>query len=694
MLVYFEGIEYKGKPLVWELHKNKATCLFQVAGSDEKLDPEAVLESLTGQALPGVRIRIKKNSATIRHASKYSPVLIEDHPEVKNTLSLSKSSQELSSVEPRTSSSKLQTLKRTLSNSSFSLFKDNKDKITSSPRSPRSTEKTQSGSATTLPDSDSEGASDRDEKEISVRSLLDKYKEYEEGKIKKRRAYSSVALLDLFDEGMDATKWRDTIAVRDKFSEVSGNDLKRLGATVHTHNSLLKVLQLEIGQTYYPLRNELLDQVEALLTGILNPIYQEWIEHHPIEQRPYFYSYMQKAVQEIMVANPELSRLPTEYEQLSEEAYKKQFDNNDARFEFMNHKALLLRAEGKMPLFMALTHPDYPVHAGVADVPESSIKYALRTYKNILPLYNHLVSQSFIKESYRDRLQTMHNFVTTIKMLLEYDKSVQVLFKSLEKEPMRQLSFKDLLKDKTVHERVKVSTNLIDRHLTGLLVHSFKENLAAEGPELSADIQRRLRTFHETMTQIMHADRNAEIQRNHLQGRLEQKVPVIHDYHSFRHFIETILTGEGASDKKSRRHGQLAALVETITTATIKAIAISYKDSREKSNVERIRNTDTDFYLSTEWEGKIRNTLDELERKRSSLTQLREQPDKEKIVNPVVAEIAGEIAKFVIEASEEHDAKLNLEKERQAALAKEKERSIDEGRSDAPGPSSSSGMGM
>ncbi|VEG91483.1 hypothetical protein [Legionella spiritensis] len=694
MLVYFEGIVYKGKPLVWELHKNKATCLFQVAGSDEKLDPEAVLESLAGQGITGIRIRTKKNSATIHHASKfkYPQIPVEDHPEVNKTLSPSKSSQELSVVEPRKSSSKLRTLTRSLSNSNFGLF--NKDKITPSPRSPRSAEKTLSESGMRLPDSDSEGTSDRDEEKISVRSLLDKYRKYEEGKIKRRKAYSSVALLDLFDEGMDTTKWRDTIAVRDKFSEVSGNDLKRLGATLHTHNSLLKVLQLEIGQTYYPLRNELLDQVEALLTGILNPIYQEWIEHHPIEQRPYFYSYMQRAVHEIMVANPKLSRLPTEYEQLSEEAYKERFDNNDARFEFMNHKALLLRAEGKMPLFMALTHPDYPVHAGVANVPESSIKYALRTYKNILPLYNHLVSQSFIKKSYRDRLQIMHGFVTTIKMLLEYDKSVKILFNNLEIEPKRQLSFKDLLKDETVHECVKASANLIDRHLTGLLVHSFKENLAAKGPELSTDIQRRLRTFHETMTKIMHADRNAEIQRNHLLRRLEQQEPVIHEYHSFRHFIETILTGEGSSDKKSRRHGQLAALVETITTATIKAIAISYKDSREKSNVVHIRNTDTDFYLGTEWEGKIRNTLDELERKHSSLTQLREHPDKEKIVNPVVAEIAGEIAKFVIEASEEHDAKLNLEKERQAALAKEKERSIDEGRSDAPGPSSSAGMGM
>lgn len=615
VIIYFSGIRYKHKAILWayDPETDSAQCQLKV------LEPNEGVEYLKDRISRKLEhadygfIKFNRGEVTVADVSKIAdqyamvpvPELNQPKPKIsplgRKTLQKAKSTSPTTTPasSPPSSPSRIRRIQRTVS--AMSVFtgmnrSQSQPEMAVIPVTHKSKESTgaEDETETTLLSQKKEG---KKRSGRIAKTLFNNYMEEQNLQSEQRLDYQDIQLERLILKDLDVDKWRQTLACKKTFQMVTDQKHAESKTVDWLRTSLLvaKQHQLEKNKALYPKKAELANVLDQILAQ-LNTIYNQLQPEFGPTKREALYFFLQQAVVDAMTLSS-FFETPTEIESWSEQKRSEVFQGNGAWYFQLNTAFKMLRCEAMLTKFLVLLNPSLPVEAFLAPVTDEEQKMMIHIYLNVLPSYRLMNSKSLkVEEENQLRYRQVLSYIIGINQLIEGDKQFAKVFELAMQSPStRRLSLKAALSDET-KQKVEKGHALLQRYVLFHAINQFKMAIPKQIKRgCLADIQ-----LAKDIIIGMADTEQTFAQRNELtQGAFKSKQAVIDNYRSFHQvltqFLEQILRPEEIEFASS--------LAQATTIHTIKAL----KQAQSKLQLEDaippmpMPGIDNDFYLCPKW---------------------------------------------------------------------------------------------
>lgn len=452
-----------------------------------------------------------------------------------------------------------------------------------------------------------------------------------------RNGYNSVQLKNLILPDLDEHVWRETLAVRKEFQAVIKTSQSRFVDAFHTENSLVLQMSLEHSAQLYPLKAELLDEIEPLIER-LDVIYNAWAEENKtIRERKYLYLYFQDLVHEAVKTQCG-NRKPTEYESLEESEKQEKFKGNPYFFDHVNHKAYEVRMHEYLLRLHCLIKKSCEVALVAPSQEGKKLLNVLNLYVEIEPQY-----RSFNGEGSRELLLNLWTFIQKVEMYIASDKRMKEFLKLMLSSGNEKNSENNPFSD-DMRDRLKEAERILDAQLLHNAITSFKQ-LLHENKELLRTMETMLRRVETKYIEVMRLEAIQDRKKQELQRQFEDGARIIDNYRSLQHIIAQSLYEHWAADEP-----RIIPIIAKISTAIIRTIDLECNkyDTDEYRSYFRLPQyftAEKDLYVCPEWADDIYALISFS----PSIKELKKHPGREKTLLNFSNELSRAIALNVAE---------------------------------------------
>lgn len=457
-----------------------------------------------------------------------------------------------------------------------------------------------------------------------------------------RKEYPSILIPDLIDKDLDEPVWRETLAVKDKFQELSAAKEESVSKYLRPKIAFTLSNQFSKNRKLYAAKAELLHTIEELFAEILNPLYDKWCKTHDLNFRRALYFYLQNAVHRAML-NDKFNKDPTEFEGLSEEDIKDKFEGNTNLQFFAINKNRELRAKlmlAKLSFLIKLNQNPNTV----VDICTGDSREVLKLYKVLLPFYSKLNPAIESRSIRRLRLSQIKAFIDHVNSLLEVDSELARQLEEIDVQDSEAIHhFKDLF-SATIGQSLSEAKHYINSKILLTALTSFRQNLLAE-PEISIRMTEKLKVIREQILAVSAIEQRYREQSDQLFIMLNKiDAPEIDDFRSFKDLMMTHLTSKFR--EKYKDADLFSQDILLISAKICDEVISSLREITDKTVTDIIPRPpifeDRTFYLNQEWADGVSHAIDTVEP-----GSLLKHPGRKKLIDAYVLAIKNAVTEYI-----------------------------------------------
>lgn len=619
--VTFTGITYKNKELIWKYEEsnNRAYLIFD----DESKSGKNGLINYLGSENYSEHMVFNKGSIEIRNVKMFSRQFAMHHV---NT-------QKQESKEPDEGSHQPVFSRK---NSLSPLF-IRKVRRTKSEFDIRSTVKVSPPTLTRTTHSEKGTPVRKEEPPVNRHSAR-----FDTAKDEDRKGFLSILIPDLIDKNLDEPMWRETLAVKDKFQELSTAKEESISKYLRPKIAFTLSAQFSKNRILYAAKTELLDSIEELFAEILNPLYLKWCKTHDLNFRSALYYYLQNAVHRVML-NAKFNKEPTEYEHLSEDDINDKFEGNQNLQFFAINKNRELRAKLMLTKLSFLIKLNQNLNT-VIDICTVDSRKVLKLYKDLLPFYSKLNPAIESRAPRRVRLSQIKAFIDKVNSLLEVDAELSLQLEEINaQDDLATHQFRDLF-SRTIGQSLSEAEQYINSRILITAVTSFRQNLLAK-PSNSIRLEEKLKVIRAHILEVSAIEQRYKEETDQLFIMLNKiDAPEIDNFISFKELISTHLTSKFREKYKTADlfREDIVLITKRACDEVISFISVITDKAVTDIMPRPPMLQDGTFYLNQEWADGVTQAIEAVE-----LSNLLKHPGRKKLIDAYVLAVKNAVKDYI-----------------------------------------------
>ncbi len=644
MILTFNGIQYKHKAILWDYNPGSDSALCQLSVLEPEPDiiysPDSIKNKLKTKGYEFINFEsgavvIANVSSMLNHFPMHPVPELNKAESPKLSRVRKEKTRSLSGGSPSSLTRKLQRTASSLSLFSGLSRSGSETHSDSSPETKRKTRKE------LVPETESDKAKVPvlESKNLQAQALYYKLVNHKERQDAKRQNYTSILIGQLILPDLDEAIWRQTLACKEKFIEVTEREKAQSIDWLRTATLVSRKLQLQQNELLYPIKTELVDTLERILIAFNKLFNQKHLELG-IRHREVLYFYLRDAVSEAM-SHSQFFEFPTEVETWPEDKRLEVFKGNKFGFEAHNMRYKRLRAEAAMIKILALMNPKISLSEVSKPISERNHRFLINLYLQIKPSYTTLTSMAKLKEADQQHFISIIQFIHGIEELSAED---AVFAKTLQNEEaemvdINRISLKKLF-DSEMQDCVAEGKKLLERYFHFLALQKFKEAILNENnAKLWSDTEQAITLiigYDKALKESLAKSRKAN-------RAYVDKQTVIDGFRSFQrlvtHYLQVTLKDEEGMLSEKIGNKATEAAIDLLNKQWTDLQIPDAKTPIPKSGY------DHDFYVCQQWVEAINQKLSEID-----LASLIKHPNRERYHNQFCEKVANALLEIYRDA--------------------------------------------